>query len=207
MSTVKTCRECGIEKPIDAFHARRLDCKLCRNAKLKQYRKDNSVSIKDRNRELYLLNKKRGKIFKPRCIPATVTCHWCKVTFEYVRGPKQLAASKHHFCTRSCAASFKSTTHGKTNSIEFRMLSAAKQRARKKQLPFMLTLADIPQIPETCPVLGIPLKVPSLDRIVPSLGYVPGNVRVISCRANTLRNDATATELMLVAQDVAKLPT
>ncbi|UOF81207.1 restriction endonuclease pacI-beta-alpha-metal hnh motif 1.97A [Caudoviricetes sp.] len=36
---------------------------------------------------------------------------------------------------------------------------------------------------------------PSVDRLVPHLGYVPGNVRVISWRANILRRDATTREL------------
>lgn len=40
---------------------------------------------------------------------------------------------------------------------------------------------------------------PSLDKIIPSLGYVPGNVLVISWRANRIKCDATANELMLIA--------
>ena len=38
----------------------------------------------------------------------------------------------------------------------------------------------------------------SLDCIIPELGYVPGNVAVISRRANTIKNDATIEELELV---------
>lgn len=89
-------------------------------------------------------------------------------------------------------------------------LNSARTRARKSGIPFELTKNDVPPIPELCPVLGIVLTVwgsetrdesPSLDRIVPSRGYVPGNVRWISTRANILRRDATARELALVAQD------
>lgn len=39
---------------------------------------------------------------------------------------------------------------------------------------------------------------PSLDRINPDRGYVPGNVQVISFRANTLKNNATREELAKV---------
>jgi hypothetical protein len=71
-------------------------------------------------------------------------------------------------------------------------------------------------VPEFCPVLNIRLvfnrgkpggshNSPSLDRIVPELGYAPGNVRVISDRANKLRNDATADELEAVARDARAL--
>lgn len=88
-------------------------------------------------------------------------------------------------------------------------LRSAKYRARKNNQPFGLTVADLPPIPERCPVLGIRLKrgghgserndSPSLERLIPSLGYVAGNVQWISHRANMLRRDATATELRLVA--------
>lgn len=84
------------------------------------------------------------------------------------------------------------------------LLGRAKTRAKQKGVPFSITLADI-VIPEVCPVLGIPLNVafkvrnhpnaPSLDRVVPALGYVPGNINVISYRANTLKNNASADEL------------
>jgi len=83
------------------------------------------------------------------------------------------------------------------------MLSEAKRRAKKSGVPFALTPEDI-TIPEVCPALGLPLEQsrgeaapcsPSLDRIIPELGYVPGNVCVISYRANTLKRDATWDEL------------
>ncbi len=88
-------------------------------------------------------------------------------------------------------------------------LRSAKYRARKSGHAFGLTVDDLPPIPEFCPVLGIKLQrggqgaerndSPSLDRLVPELGYVPGNVQWISHRANMLRRDATAAELRLVA--------
>ncbi|WP_145960516.1 hypothetical protein [Novosphingobium meiothermophilum] len=40
---------------------------------------------------------------------------------------------------------------------------------------------------------------PSLDRIEPELGYVPGNTIVISNRANRLKSDATIDELRAIA--------
>ena len=64
-------------------------------------------------------------------------------------------------------------------------------------------------IPKKCPVLGIRLRQwrgyprpssPSLDRIVPRKGYVPGNVCVISHRANMLKGDATWSELKKLAR-------
>jgi hypothetical protein len=88
------------------------------------------------------------------------------------------------------------------------MLANARYRARRDDVPFTITLGDI-IIPTRCPALGIKLVAasgkrggtsasPSLDRIVPELGYVPGNVRVISYRANTIKSVASAEELQRV---------
>lgn len=90
-----------------------------------------------------------------------------------------------------------------------RMINAARSRAKQKGLPFDLTIQDI-SIPESCPVLGIPLvsgqngiqcdNSPTLDRIIPELGYVRGNVIVVSARANRIKNDANITELKQVLE-------
>ena len=39
---------------------------------------------------------------------------------------------------------------------------------------------------------------PSLDRIIPAKGYVPGNVIWISTMANTIKQSATANEILAV---------
>ena len=89
------------------------------------------------------------------------------------------------------------------NNREYMIVKGAKRRAKDRGLPFDLTPKSI-SIPEACPILGIALKTgknhsrecsPSLDRIIPELGYVEGNVRVISQRANRLKSDASIEEL------------
>jgi hypothetical protein len=82
-------------------------------------------------------------------------------------------------------------------------------RAKQKGWEFSITEEDI-CIPECCPVFGMPLKLfgrgwrsdnsPSLDRIDNSKGYVPGNVVVISYRANMIKSIGTADEHEAVAQ-------
>jgi hypothetical protein len=85
------------------------------------------------------------------------------------------------------------------------MLLAARKRARAAGVRFALSEDDF-EIPDKCPVLEIPLEVgrgrpgpsdssPTLDRIVPSLGYVAANVVVVSWRANRLKSDADISEL------------
>lgn len=100
-----------------------------------------------------------------------------------------------------------------SDNPERTMLSAARRFSRARGLPFNLTVEDI-IIPAVCPVLGIPLSrrggkrtdnTPSLDRIVPSKGYVKGNVMVISWRANALKRDASPEELRKLAAFYAGL--
>ena len=96
-----------------------------------------------------------------------------------------------------------------------RMLARVKSRAKRLGIPFDLDIEDF-SIPERCPVLGFHIKPnsgrrryfgdsPSLDRIEPSKGYVKGNVRVISARANLLKSDATVEELRAVLSDLERL--
>lgn len=95
------------------------------------------------------------------------------------------------------------------SGLIWKMLYAAKQRAKNKDLEFSITFEDI-HLNEICPVLGIPLyfnRDPinskhradwdsiSLDRIDSTKGYIPGNVQTISLRANTLKSNATRVEV------------
>lgn len=84
------------------------------------------------------------------------------------------------------------------------MVYDAKRRSEKQGLPFDITEKDLP-LPDVCPVLGIPFKIgtgcinegsPTLDKFVPALGYVKGNVNIISHKANTMKLTATAEEVL-----------
>jgi hypothetical protein len=87
-------------------------------------------------------------------------------------------------------------------NTEWRKNNLAQMRAKSAGLAFNITVADI-MIPTHCPVLGLKLvgvkgkrvpTAPSLDRFDNKLGYVKGNVRVISWRANMLKRDGTLEE-------------
>lgn len=94
-----------------------------------------------------------------------------------------------------------------------RILTMAKYRAKLKSLPFNLSISDI-IIPEFCPVLGLKLQVsdtgkqndysPSLDRIIPSEGYIRGNVNIISNRANVIKNCGSIEEHMKIVDYINK---
>lgn len=98
------------------------------------------------------------------------------------------------------------------------ILSGARHRAKLKGLEFTITRADVP-VPERCPVLGIAMRSklgegssrcerdtsPSIDRIDSTKGYVPGNVIVVSGRANRIKTNATVAELIAVADFYKRL--
>lgn len=92
-----------------------------------------------------------------------------------------------------------------------------KSRAKKAGLPFNLTIEDVTP-PEYCPILGIKLErghkgkaagpqycSPSVDRIIPELGYVKGNVIVISQLANAIKQNATPEQIRKVADFYERL--
>lgn len=104
----------------------------------------------------------------------------------------------------------KTRAYRQANPLRF-LLAACKARAKRKGLPFDLTLGDL-TVPEFCPVLGIPLafsrgktpNTPSVDRIDNMKGYTKDNVLIVSWRANSLKSDATLMELQAVAKFYSK---
>jgi hypothetical protein len=99
--------------------------------------------------------------------------------------------------------------HGKSRTPEYIMWQMAKHRAAAKGLPFNLDVHDV-VIPTLCPMLKIPLfqangvlqdNSPQLDRRNNAKGYVKGNVRVISCKANRSKSDLTLEEMKLMVEN------
>jgi hypothetical protein len=150
---VKTCRSCGVEKPLEKFY-------------------------------------RKGKGRTAHCIDCTKAEYRTEEYRAYQRCFKQ-----------------------NNTTIEEAMLNRSKSRAKKRGFEHNITLSDI-RIPDTCPLLGIPLfcgegevcaNSPTLDRIDSTKGYIKGNVWVISYRANTIKSDATPTELLTIATRLTEL--
>jgi hypothetical protein len=96
------------------------------------------------------------------------------------------------------------------------MLNSAADRARRKKVPFTLHRGDV-SIPDLCPILGIPLahrrslaggpsnNSPSLICKIPSKGYVPGNVIVVSLIAARIKGMAAMDQIERVLSWMKKL--
>ena len=99
--------------------------------------------------------------------------------------------------------------HAHKNDPEFwarKRCGAIRRYCKKHTIPFDLTpdyiLSQIPP-DRRCPVLGTPFLFggpklhphgASIDRVFPTVGYMQGNVHVISWRANNLKRDSLDPE-------------
>lgn len=90
------------------------------------------------------------------------------------------------------------------------LIRGCEKRAKMKGIEFNMTRADLGEIPTHCPVLGLKLKYDhvgrriaesaSIDRFNNDLGYISGNVRIISNRANELKNNGTLEEFLKIVR-------
>lgn len=98
----------------------------------------------------------------------------------------------------------------KASNIQSYLYKSAQARAKQRNIEFNIELEDV-IVPERCPILGIEMSFHSnrkednsysLDRIDPNKGYIKGNIWVISLRANRIKNDATVSELRMIADAI-----
>lgn len=176
----RTCTKCGETKAVTGFYERGLRCKAC---------------IKFANRERYLKER-------------TARLEQAKAYRSAPNYSERQAKSRRDWYYANRDYQLRYFRERTEKFPRERMVMRARERADKEGLPFDLTAEDL-EMPTHCPALGIPLVMgtgkpgdgsPSLDRIVPELGYVKGNVRVISYRANTIKQDATPDEILAVAR-------
>ena len=186
---MKTCTKCKIEKEFSEFYKDKkgkdglhTQCKPCNDGQKKIYRLTHK-----RERSTY---EKNQNLLNPE---------WKKKKAEFnAKYYKKLKETDSIVLKnmREFSKNF-NKVYRKDNPTYF-LLKAAKSRAKKQNLPFNLELEDI-IIPAYCPILEIELftnkekscnNSPSLDKIIPNLGYVKGNIKVISHLANSMKNSA-----------------
>ena len=103
-------------------------------------------------------------------------------------------------------------------NLQANKVTDAKRRAKAKNVPFNLTtqyIKDIWPKDNICPALGIPFTFgghvtknyssAALDRIIPSKGYVKGNVQIVSGLANSIMTNATPDQVIQVGQYFKKV--
>lgn len=180
----KICACCKIEKDTEHFSRKSVNkdglysyCKQCK---------------KDQDKVYYSLN--RDKVI----MSVKVRSETIK---EHIKEYMKTYREKNHERLNSQQNTFR--LDNPSNAL----YRAAKYRAKFRGVEFNIELSDV-VIPEFCPILHILLSVssgkvseysPSLDRIDSTKGYIKGNVQVISYKANTMKSNANAEDLLLFA--------
>ena len=84
------------------------------------------------------------------------------------------------------------------------LVITARKRAARKGVECTINAEDIEPVPSVCPILGIEMKRNrgqhkddsySIDRLDPNKGYVPGNVKVISWKANKIKGELSEEQI------------
>lgn len=213
MSEAKICTKCKIEKPISAFSG-----SFIKRINRFYFKSRCNLCYAEESRNRYAENPEKCREISRRWQKANPDKHyennrrWCDANREKVREKKRLYATensakinekrRNKYAENPEKIIEKARNYRSENRKKI-ILADAKRRATQRGTPFSINEADI-LIPETCPVLGIKLESgrghpqansPSLDCFIPELGYVKGNVEIISNRANTIKSNATFEEI------------
>ena len=178
----KVCRICNVEKEISEFGINN-SYKDGYDTRCKQCRNEYSAIQRDKHRE------KNNKKYVERY------------------------HSDEEFRKHRNETSRKSNQKIKLEHPERIMLQSCRARAKEKGWEFNLEESDI-IIPKYCPILGIELlsggvgkqtfNSPSVDRIDSTKGYIKGNIKIISLRANMMKNDANIQDIEIFCQNILK---
>jgi len=124
---------------------------------------------------------------------------------KYKRTPKGKASALRYFYSDKGQTTYE---RARMRLLEkhpiFILFIKRKYRARCDGVLFTITLDDITPAPQYCPILGIKLvygnhrqvqdNSATIDRTDCMKGYIPGNVAIISARANRLKSNGTSEE-------------
>lgn len=140
--------------------------------------------------------------FKCKCGVMVYSKTWCCPSCQKVaREIRQNNYKGDGFLTSEATKKYRE------NKPETYLLCNPRIRARKRGWEFNLEPEDV-IIPTHCPVFGVKLDPvgsgtlysPSIDRIDCTKGYIKGNIRVISFRANTLLSDGKLEEFEKIVE-------
>lgn len=177
-------------------------CRYCAEKLNRHYR---SIQVKANSLNIYKLFYKCAEGYKKccRCLKELKIENFgkCKKDNYQTYCKKCKSEYKHDYLNK-----FRSTEEGRKKLSIDNLLNNAKMRAKQKKLQINIDKEFIKNnMGEFCPILGIKYEFasgsqscprsPSLDRVDNSKGYTKDNVKVISLRANKLKNDATKEEI------------
>jgi hypothetical protein len=173
----------------------------------RQYKQNNKERIDKLIKDWHIANPDKNKTYKKAYREKNKDILNAKERERYWRNVERERERGKLYSQNNPEKALERSKRWNRNNPEKAMFNRAKTRAKRSGIEFTITLKDI-VIPPYCPVFGIPLYTsiggmcdnsPSLDRVNPYKGYIPGNVCVISHRANHIKNNGTADEHMRIA--------
>jgi hypothetical protein len=205
MEQLRICRTCKQEKPLSEFNKDKrhssgyaTQCKECKRA----YDKSRYEKVKN-NSEFRAKKLEHGQKYRE-----THKEQIKKYSTEYNMRPEVVTRKATWYQEKMSKMSIK-------ERLEL-MVKRASHRAKLKEVDFNITWEDVEYV-EICPILEIPLNwgetsneggrnvdTPSLDRINPELGYVKGNVKIISTLANMMKSSASKEQIRLFCKNIDK---
>lgn len=210
---MKKCKYCHVEKDLIEFPIKRDgsysgNCLSCKD-KRKEYNRVNKENL-SQDHKIYYQNNKQ-KILENRKVYYQNNKEEIldKNKNNYEENKESYLQYKKEYYIKNKDHFLRWSKDDRTSNPIKYLLKNTKKRAVEKNLPIDITEEDI-IIPNVCPVLGIPIIIgnslknrdnsPSIDRVIPNLGYVKNNVRVISFRANSLKKDGSIEEFEKIIQ-------
>jgi hypothetical protein len=191
----KLCITCKEDKPLSAFYKKATsidkrcsECKQCDSIR----------------RQLIYSNRTTQRISDTRIDNTCIKCNRL-LPIDQFHFTSAIKGGRSNIC-KACTNIDTRQYYSQPDKRASRVLNSIRKRANKLNIAFSLTVSDL-VIPDICPILNIPLLInsssrdnwPSVDRIIPSLGYIKDNIIVISYRANRIKNDASIEELEAIA--------
>lgn len=130
---------------------------------------------------------------------------WCRRCMSELRASRSVEISEKY------RQNLQRTRYSPAGRIKAHLFNA-KRNAERRNVPFDLTKKTLPPYPGNCPCCDVIMEygaaqaiTPTLDRIIPALGYVPGNIQWLCHRCNWRKSDASLEDLMQIASRVASI--
>lgn len=93
------------------------------------------------------------------------------------------------------------SSYYKEQTPEYTLLKPARDRAHRENVPFSIKESDI-KINKNCPICDVIMfrsdipggtrYSPTMDKVIPELGYVPGNIAIICKLCNSTKGSGSA---------------
>jgi hypothetical protein len=207
--TEKTCTKCHTPKPAtqeffikDPRNSNSIGghCRECEKVRAKAFQAAHPDKCRARRKEYRQSHKKEVAAYNQQYAREHPAGEREKQKRYRAAHPEKVREMRRNFARKDEAA----------DPLKY-LWQRARVRADKEGQPFLITLEYLrglyPDFPNGARCAAFPwmklkrgTKVPthhspSLDKIIPELGYVPGNVAILSYRANRLKSDATLEEL------------